>query len=397
MAAASSGLILAGGRLEPYKQVDLVVRALQHLPANRRLLVFGEGPDRERLEAIAGSVGVAPRVTFAGRLPDDELDEQLGQAAVFASMSRKEAFGLTVLESAAAGAPVVASDIPAYREVAELLPAGTVQLVDVDADPATLAAAIEEAVNGERPIPPSPATLPTWDSMATGVAAVYGRVLGEVAGRTAAAWRVRPIERIHVTGASGTGKSSLAATLAELLGAPVSHLDDVAREPGTSRIRSEAERDEAVSRIIGSRRWVTDGIHTGWTDPLCEHADVIVWLDHVSTRARLLRVLRRFVAGGLAESRRQRGFKRLFRPASYARHLRELARATSEIRSYESAAPGPAGDAGSHAATVSQLGPFMHKVVHCRSWRDVDDLIAAVRDAANAAAAPGAVSLGANE
>ena len=141
----------------------------------------------------------------------------------------------------------------------------------------------------------------------------------------------------------------------------------------------------AVQRIVSSPRWVTEGIHTGWTDPLCAHADLIVWLDNVPTRTRLLHVLRRFVAGGVAESRRQRGVRRFVRPASYRRHLRELARATGEIRAYERSSAAFDRDAGSRAATAAHLAPFKDKVVHCRSRRDIDGIVAMIASAGDGA------------
>jgi glycosyltransferase involved in cell wall biosynthesis len=87
-------------RMVGYKRVDLAVQACKEL--NRKLIVIGEGPDRERLEAMAGE-----QTTFAGRLPDDQVSELLAhcKALLFPG---EEDFGLTPLEAAASGRPCIA-------------------------------------------------------------------------------------------------------------------------------------------------------------------------------------------------------------------------------------------------------------------------------------------------
>jgi glycosyltransferase involved in cell wall biosynthesis len=91
---------LAGGRLIPYKRVDLAVRACSEL--GLRLLVYGEGRDRVALEKLAG-----PSVTFLGRVSTDELVGlyQGARAFIFPGL---EDFGIAPVESQAAGRPVIA-------------------------------------------------------------------------------------------------------------------------------------------------------------------------------------------------------------------------------------------------------------------------------------------------
>jgi glycosyltransferase involved in cell wall biosynthesis len=87
-------------RLVPYKRIDLAVEACTK--TGRRLLVIGDGPDRSRLEALAG-----PSVTFLGRQPDSEVSRYASRcrALIFPG---EEDFGMTPLEINAAGRPVVA-------------------------------------------------------------------------------------------------------------------------------------------------------------------------------------------------------------------------------------------------------------------------------------------------
>jgi glycosyltransferase involved in cell wall biosynthesis len=170
--------ILSVGRLEEYKGVQRVVAALPFLPADHRLVVVGSGPARDRIEQTAARLGVSGRVVLLGHVPDHELRAWYGRAAVAVSLSRHESFGLTVLESAAAGAPVVASDIPAHRESMAYAPAGRISLVPLDAEGQTLARAITAARAQGRSTDRSAWRLPTWDTLVDGVLTAYESVLG---------------------------------------------------------------------------------------------------------------------------------------------------------------------------------------------------------------------------
>lgn len=107
------------GRLERYKNVDVLLRALARLLPrfpDAELAVVGQGSDRSRLERLAGELGVAPRVRFTGFLDDAERDRLLAASRVCACASAKEGWGLTVIESNALGTPNVASDAPGLRD-----------------------------------------------------------------------------------------------------------------------------------------------------------------------------------------------------------------------------------------------------------------------------------------
>lgn len=91
---------LVAGSLQPYKSVDLAVRACAR--SSRELMIAGDGPERGRLEAAA-----APNVRFLGRVSDAELGSlyQRCRALLFPGL---EDFGLTPVEAQACGTPVVA-------------------------------------------------------------------------------------------------------------------------------------------------------------------------------------------------------------------------------------------------------------------------------------------------
>ena len=87
-------------RLNAYKKIDLAVEACTR--TGRRLVVIGDGPDRERLKALAG-----PNVSFLGRQSDAEVNRYASRcrALIFPG---EEDFGMAPLEINAAGRPVVA-------------------------------------------------------------------------------------------------------------------------------------------------------------------------------------------------------------------------------------------------------------------------------------------------
>jgi len=110
------------GRLEPYKQIDVLLRAVAKLSERFpevRLDVIGRGTDRPRLEKVAARLGIDERTRFVGFVSDEERDRLLASARVCVCPSTKEGWGLTVIEAAALGTPVVATDAPGLRDSVE--------------------------------------------------------------------------------------------------------------------------------------------------------------------------------------------------------------------------------------------------------------------------------------
>ncbi len=163
-------LLVAFGRLEPYKQLDRLIDAVAHLSPSWRLAIAGEGPARAQLTEHVDALGLAGRVEILGRVSDDELRSLLTASTVVASLSRHEAYGLTLVEGLAAGAAAVASDIPAHREVLE--GQANTSLVDVDAAPEGVAAAILERAAAGRPNG-VPETVVDWNDVAQRTLSVY--------------------------------------------------------------------------------------------------------------------------------------------------------------------------------------------------------------------------------
>jgi phosphatidylinositol alpha-mannosyltransferase len=114
--------VLFVGRLEKRKGLKFLLRAwptvLERVP-NARLVVVGRGRPLEGYRRFAARQGWTPDdVKFAGYVPSEDLPRYYQSCAVFcAPNTGQESFGIVLLEAMAAGAPIVASDIPGYRDV----------------------------------------------------------------------------------------------------------------------------------------------------------------------------------------------------------------------------------------------------------------------------------------
>lgn len=106
--------LLYMGSFMPYKNVELLARAMHLLPGYRlHLLSRASDSDRVRLE------GLAPEgaLQFAGGVSDEKYGQLLGTAVALVTASRNEGFGLPLIESMVVGTPVIVSDIPVFREI----------------------------------------------------------------------------------------------------------------------------------------------------------------------------------------------------------------------------------------------------------------------------------------
>lgn len=91
---------LVVSRLVSYKRIDLAVQACTKM--NKELIVVGDGPDRKRLESLAG-----PTVKFLGRISDQEVEKYMKNCKAFIFPGIED-FGITPLEVNACGRPVIA-------------------------------------------------------------------------------------------------------------------------------------------------------------------------------------------------------------------------------------------------------------------------------------------------
>ena len=166
----SGTLIVVAGRLEAYKRVDRVLAAFAELDPSFRLVLLGAGGAAVDLARQIQALAIGDRVELRGFVDDCELHRTLRSAAVVVSLSEAEAYGLSLVEGLAAGAAVVASDIPAHREAVggksgvTLVSHTAASSVVADA----LRAAAELHTQGL-----SVADVPSWDDVAARTAELY--------------------------------------------------------------------------------------------------------------------------------------------------------------------------------------------------------------------------------
>src|SRR4029077_14295619 len=112
--------LLCLGRLVAEKGFDLALEAfatvLDRFP-NARLVIGGDGPEREKLQHQAITLGLVDSVEFAGRIPPEEVAHFIDEATLVLIPSRLEGFGLVALEAALMARPVVAARVGGLPEV----------------------------------------------------------------------------------------------------------------------------------------------------------------------------------------------------------------------------------------------------------------------------------------
>jgi glycosyltransferase involved in cell wall biosynthesis len=121
---AEGRMLLCVGHLIERKGQHLAVDALAALPADVRLVLAGEGPDRAALQRQAERLGVRERVHFAGVVPQTELKWWYSAADALALCSSREGWANVLLEAMACGTPVIATDIWGTPEVVSQPAAG---------------------------------------------------------------------------------------------------------------------------------------------------------------------------------------------------------------------------------------------------------------------------------
>jgi len=176
------------GSLIPRKQMETVILAyasvLKAVP-DLKLEIIGEGPERERLSAMAAHHGVAESVAFSGMLKPEEVPDRLIAGKVFVLASTSEGRPNVILEAMAARVPVVASDIPGTREMIGanerglLFPAG-----DVEQCAACIGRLLSDKALAARLTANAGQWLIeqglTWDNAALRYAALYERVHADI-------------------------------------------------------------------------------------------------------------------------------------------------------------------------------------------------------------------------
>lgn len=107
-----------------FKGIPVLLQAIRKMKKNNfyiQVVLVGNGELRESFEMQAKIFGLSDRVKFVGAINDSELPYHYNMAdlTILPSTNQAEAFGMVLLESYASGVPVIASDLPGVRSVAE--------------------------------------------------------------------------------------------------------------------------------------------------------------------------------------------------------------------------------------------------------------------------------------
>ncbi|WP_242204282.1 N-acetyl-alpha-D-glucosaminyl L-malate synthase BshA [Aestuariivivens insulae] len=117
MASKEEKIITHISNLRPVKRVLDVIKVFyniqKEMPA--KLMLIGEGPERENIEYECQKLGIMDRVIFFGK--SNEIDKILGFSDLFLLTSQTESFGLAALEAMASGVPVISSNTGGIPEV----------------------------------------------------------------------------------------------------------------------------------------------------------------------------------------------------------------------------------------------------------------------------------------
>ena len=138
--------LLSFGRMVKKKGFDVLLRAFAALLRSgvaARLIIGGDGEERQALAALAAELDISEQVSFSGWI--DDVGAALAEADIFVLPSLDEPFGIVVLEAMAAGVPIVATRT---RGPVEILSDHTAYFAEIG-DVETLALAMRQAV-GDR-------------------------------------------------------------------------------------------------------------------------------------------------------------------------------------------------------------------------------------------------------
>jgi len=112
-ARSAEPMFLALGRLADYKRVDLLLRLWERvrLVVGGKLVIAGDGPERARLQALAG-----PDVVITGRVSEEEKHALLCSAWMLLHPAMIEGWGIVITEAAIRGTPAIGFDVPGLRD-----------------------------------------------------------------------------------------------------------------------------------------------------------------------------------------------------------------------------------------------------------------------------------------
>jgi len=169
-------LVVSVGRLERYKGHHRVLRAMPELLSRRpgaHLVLVGSGPYEDSLRAMSAELGVSDKVTIRSFGPDERghLGKLMSSADVMCLLSEYEAHPIAVMEAVAAGTKALVADTSGLTE---LVHAGLVSSIGLEAPPAAVAETIEAVSDFDPVVRPD---IPSWDDCTNNLLRAYREVV----------------------------------------------------------------------------------------------------------------------------------------------------------------------------------------------------------------------------
>jgi glycosyltransferase involved in cell wall biosynthesis len=161
--------VICAGRLEAYKNVDLVIKAMRKVCRScpsARLVIVGDGPDQGRLQQLSRAIGL--NVQFLGFVDRTQYLHELATSDLLVNVSSREAYGITVCEAAELG---VQSLVGCSEALAELANEGIARSAQMPLAVDSLADDIWMCLRN--PICPRTESIPAWSEVAERMAELY--------------------------------------------------------------------------------------------------------------------------------------------------------------------------------------------------------------------------------
>lgn len=117
MASEEERIVVHVSNLRPVKRIDHIIQVFYKIQAalKAKLIIIGDGPERENASKLAHTLGIRDKIIFLGK--SNEIERILCFSDLFLLPSEKESFGLAALEAMAHGVPVISSNAGGLPEV----------------------------------------------------------------------------------------------------------------------------------------------------------------------------------------------------------------------------------------------------------------------------------------
>jgi glycosyltransferase involved in cell wall biosynthesis len=162
--------ILYVGRIEKYKGIQFVLKALPKIRGNVILEIVGVGAFKTELLKLVKTLGIERRVRFYQNLERKQLLQKFADADVFVMLSTRESYGMTVAEALSLGTPCVVSNYSALRE---WIDAKTCFGISYPPDVNELAKLIHRVLNRTVDYASIRKRVPSWDYVAEKLIEIY--------------------------------------------------------------------------------------------------------------------------------------------------------------------------------------------------------------------------------